>query len=70
MKYYAVVTFGRPARKQQNYRVSADAAKQDASEFVGTGTCTAARVYECDTKTLALTADISRVRDGERVIYP
>ena len=69
MKHYVVVTFGIPGETRPTYRLSVDMAKKDAIKAKGSGRCTAARVYECNTRALALTADISKVRNGERVIF-
>lgn len=65
---YAIVYFGRPAviRRERATRAAAISVAKLAK---GTGTCTVARVYECDTVALARTADISEVRHGERVIF-
>ena len=66
-KYYAVVCFGTPAFKfkvARSYR-TLNRAKRAAELARGTGSCTVARVMECDTLELAKTADISRTRDGE-----
>jgi len=38
-----------------------------AQQAVGIGSCTEARVYECETRKLADTADISVIRKGERI---
>jgi hypothetical protein len=66
---YKVVTFGHPMGKRPRYRLSEALAIRDAEAAKGTGTCTAARVYECDTRSLALSADIAVVRRGERIVY-
>lgn len=69
-KWYRVVTFGSPrAANYPAYRRSEALARGDASAAMGTGTCTSARVYECDTRALALSADISVVRGRERIVY-
>ena len=63
--FFSVVTFGSsPARK---VFTSYDRARAAADRAIGKGSCTAARVYECDTRKLARTADISQVRKGERI---
>jgi hypothetical protein len=70
--FHTVVTFGSPRRPIQSYFSGRDAefrARQAAQEAKGTGSCSAARVYECDTRKLAITADISEVRAGERVVH-
>lgn len=67
--YYTVVTFGSPAADYPRYRRSETAAIQDADAAMGSGTCTNARVYECDSLAIALSADISEVRSGERIVY-
>lgn len=71
MAYYVAVTFGCPSKDcmPATYRTDERRAYQDARRAKGTGTCTAARVYECDTLTLARTASISEIRAGERCIY-
>ena len=68
-KIYAVVCFGTPTTRVPSYIRSLEKAKRVADLARGTGTCTVARVMECDTLELAKTADISRTRDGERTIY-
>jgi hypothetical protein len=65
-KFFAVVTFGSAPR--QTVFTSLDRAKRAAQSAIGRGSCSAARVYECDSRTLAKTADISLVRDGERIV--
>lgn len=65
-KFYAVVTFGTSPRR----KVFTDKAKAEkvAANAIGKGSCNNARVYECDTRELARTADISEVRKGERIV--
>ena len=64
--YYAVVTFGSsPARK---VFTKYEQARAVANSAIGKGSCTDARVYECETRQLAKTADISEVRKGERIV--
>ncbi len=65
-KFFAVVTFG--TSPKQTVFTSLDRAKKVAENAVGNGSCTNARVYECDTRALAKTADISVVRFGERIV--
>jgi hypothetical protein len=65
-KYYAICTFGTKPKKTVFTTLAA--AKEAASDCVGLGSCTTVRVYECDTRELAKTADISEIRDGERVV--
>ena len=65
---YAIVYFGRPSRLIRS-TATERAAISFAQHARGTGTCTVARVYACDTVALAKTADISTVRDGERIIF-
>lgn len=65
---YAIVYFGRPARMVRS-TATERAAISFAQHAKGTGSCTTARVYACDTVALAKTADISIVRDGERIIF-
>ena len=64
--YYAVVTFG--TSPKQTVFSSIERAKSAAQRAVGRGSCTTARVYECETRKLAKTADISKVRKGERIV--
>lgn len=64
--YYAVVTFGTSPR--QTVFTSLDRAKRAAQDAVGKGSCTTARVYECETRKLAETANISELRKGERIV--
>ncbi len=70
METYAVVTFGSPktptrprTTRDKNRAIAA------ANAAVGTGTCSNARVYRCDTAALAKSADISVIRPGENCIY-
>ena len=65
---YAIVYFGSPAVIRRE-RATKDAAIKVATLAKGTGSCTVARVYECDTVALARSADISVVRFGERVVF-
>jgi hypothetical protein len=64
---YAVVTFGTSPRRTV-FR-DQKAAIRVAAAALGRGSCTCARVYECDTPALARSADISEVRSGERVVF-
>jgi hypothetical protein len=64
---YAVVTFGAAPRRTV-FRRETDA-RRVAESALGRGSCTCARVYECDTLALARSADISEVRSGERVVF-
>ncbi len=66
---YAIVYFGAPAGPIARGRNTLHGAVGVAKKAKGTGSCTCARVYECDTLALARTADISAVRDGERVVF-
>ena len=74
---YTVVTFGFPGRRsfyEQDglafgWTRDLEKAKRQARAFKGQGTCTNASVYECDSVSLARSADFSRVRDGERIVY-
>ena len=68
-KYYAVVCFGSPAVRVPSVCRTLEAAKRAAAKARGTGTCTTARVIECDTLALARTADIGRTRAGERTVH-
>ncbi len=67
--FYAIVTFGSPSARRPAYVLNLEKAKAHADAAKGTGTCTAARVIECPSRVLALTADISRMRPGERTVY-
>ena len=69
-KVYAVVTFGSPAPfARQRWTRDEATARKLADACKGTGTCTCARVLECDTLALARSADISQTRPGERTVY-
>jgi len=68
MATYAIVYWGRP-RRMIRTSATADGAISYAKSAIGTGICTLAKVYECETDSLAKTADISRVRAGERIIW-
>lgn len=65
---YSIVYFGRPNNLTRGSN-SKEKAIAIANEAKGSGTCTAARVYECETLCLARTSDISVVRQGERVVF-
>lgn len=69
-KTYTIVSFGSvgstPVRG--SYRSLASAQRtmraiREAGDHAGT-----VRLYECDTPALARTADVSEVRDGERIV--
>lgn len=64
--YYAVVTFG--TSPKQTVFTSAERARKAAQNAIGKGSCTTARVYECESRSLAQTADISEVRRGEQIV--
>lgn len=64
--YYAVVTFG--TSPKQTVFTSIERAKKAAANAIGRGSCTTARVYECESRKLAKTADISVVRKGEAIV--
>lgn len=64
--YYAVVTFGTSPR--QTVFTSVERAKKAAANAIGRGSCTDARVYECSSRKLAKTADISVLRKGESIV--
>ena len=69
---YTVVTFGSPRLTEDHafgWTRDFDKAVQKASAAKGSGTCTSARVYECSNVSMARTADISTVRDGERIAF-
>ena len=63
--WYRLVTFGAPSRAvaPQSYLARGPAGLRRliraAQEVVGTGSCTTARVVECETRAQALAADIS-----------
>lgn len=70
--FYTVCYFGSPrTRVPQPFsgKNALGRARKAASEAKGTGSCQAARVYECASLDLARSADISEVRDGERVVF-
>ena len=67
--YYAVVTFGSPSIELPSFRRNLNRAIADARSAIGTGSCSAARVYACETVGLARTADISEVRQGEQIAW-
>ena len=66
MHYYAVVTFGTSPKK--TVFKSLERAKAAAANAVGKGSCTTARVHECESRKLAKTANIGEVRKGERIV--
>ncbi len=66
---YAIVYFGHPAGKIVRGSATLEGAKATANKAKGTGSCSCARVYGCDTLALARTADISVIRNGERVVF-
>ena len=63
--FFAVVTFG--TSPKQTVFTNLDKANAAADQAVGCGSCTDARVYKCETRKLASTADISVIRKGERI---
>jgi hypothetical protein len=65
---YAIVYFGTPSVIRRG-SATLDAAISVARSAKGTGSCSCARVYACDTLALARTADISVVSPGERVAF-
>ncbi|MFZ9092484.1 MAG: hypothetical protein ACO3FE_20595 [Planctomycetaceae bacterium] len=65
--WFAIVTFG-TSPKRTVFR-SANKAIETARDAVGRGSCSGARVYQCETRELAKTADISVVRDGEQIVF-
>ena len=65
---YAVVTFGTSPRNTIFAKL--DHAIAAAEAAIGRGSCVCARVYRCDSRELAKTADISVVRKGETIVYP
>ncbi len=68
--YYAIVTFGSPAPfRRQRWTKNLERAKRLAQTCKGSGSCTDARVLECESRALARTCDISLIREGERCIY-
>jgi len=67
--FYAVVTFGSPRADIPAFRRDLGKAIADARAAIGTGSCSAARVYACETVGLARTADISEVRPGEQIAW-
>lgn len=67
--YYAVVTFGSPSTDMPAFRRSLSKATADARAAIGSGSCSAARVYACASARLARTADISEVRVGEQIVW-
>ena len=68
--FYAVVTFG--TSPKQKVFTRQEQASSVARNSVGIGSCTNSRVYQCDTRELAESADISQLRNGERIVasYP
>lgn len=66
---YAIVYFGSPSGRTVRLSAFLSVAKRMAVQAKGSGSCSAARVYECDTLALARTADISVIRNGERVVF-
>jgi len=65
VKHYAVVTFGWPTNHIGYYYLNEQRARDVADEAKGTGSCTNARVHECESRKLAISADISQIREGE-----
>lgn len=66
--YYAIVTFGPRGVKTSTYYRSLARAERDAQAVRARGLASAIRIYECTTRQLAATADISVVRRGERIV--
>lgn len=67
--YYAITTFGCPSVSTSKITRDIDQAIRTANRAKGSGSCTAARVYECDSRKLAASVDISEIRQGERIVY-
>jgi len=65
--YYAVVTFG--TKPQQTVFGDLERARVAAARAVGCGSCTDSRVYACETRQLAETANIGAVRAGESIVH-
>ena len=61
---YAITTFGPAPRKRVFNDI--DSAIRAAERLPNT---TTARIYECDSDKLARSADISRLREGERIVW-
>ena len=68
MKFYSVVTFGRPGVKLAPFYKTENAARRAAQAARETGVPSKIRVMEHETQELAASADISVVRAGERTI--
>lgn len=66
---YSIVTFGRPSAYTPKTCADLDRAIAYARRAKGSGSCSDARVYECESRSLASSADIAEVRDGERVVW-
>lgn len=66
---YTVVTFGASGIPRRSWTRHLKTAIDDCDAAMGSGTCTLARVYECKTVAQAITADVSCVRDCERIVY-
>lgn len=70
---YTVVTSGCPAPNRDvppvRWTRNLERAKARADACKGTGTCMEARVLEVPSPGAARTADISRLREGERTVY-
>jgi hypothetical protein len=61
---YAIVTFGQSPKQRVFSRM--ENAIKAAKRLPDT---TTVRVYDCDTEQLARSADISRLRDGETIVW-
>ena len=69
---YTVVTFGSPRLTEDHafgWTRDLDRAVEKAKAAKGSGTCMNAMVYECSSVSMARSADISTVRDGERIAF-
>ncbi len=66
-KFYAILTFGSPAKNYRRIHTSRDAAIEQASELKGTGTCSTVDVREYDSRAAAKAADISTM-SGRQIV--
>lgn len=68
VNYYTIVTFGyAPAVKTSGGGNRVFRSREAAAKACRVPRGVTALVYACDTRALALSADISVVRDGERI---
>jgi hypothetical protein len=67
-KYFAIVTFGTPAKRFRRVHTDKESAVAQAATLKGSGTCSTVDVIGFATRAQAAKADISTSRGGEFVV--